>query len=104
MKINHMAPLYPTGPDVDRAFSEIVNIILMSCNIMELNRLLIMRNMNIAYGSLSGHFHWSFRFDCFTVWQRTGYNHPTCFPQRTIMMRYPEIAAADREIDSISLN
>lgn len=104
MKINHMAPLYPTEPNVSRAFSEIVNIILLSRNIMELNRLLILRNVNPAYGSLSGHFHWSFCFDCFTVWQRTGYNHQTCFPQRAIMMRYPEIAVTDREIDSISLN
>lgn len=104
MEINHLSPLYPTDPRVYRACSEIVGILLTARHVMDVNRMLIERNVRYEYGSLSGHFHWSFRNDCFTLWQRTGYNHRTCFPQRTLAVRFDTIAAKDKEIDNISLN
>lgn len=104
MWINHLSPLYPTGPCVHRAFAEILNIILMSRHIMDVNRMLIERNISPEYGSLSEHFHWSFRNDCFTLWQRTEYNRHTCFPQRLIALHFAAIAAKDKEMDNISLN
>lgn len=42
------------------AFVEILNIILTSNNIMDVNKRLIGRNINPAFGSLSGHFRWSY--------------------------------------------
>lgn len=60
MKINHLSPLYPTDPRVHRAYSEILNIVLLSRHIMDVSRMLIERNVGHEYGSLSGHFHWSF--------------------------------------------
>lgn len=104
MEINHLSPLYPTDPRVYRACSEIVGILLTARHVMDVNRMLIQRNVRHEYGSLSGHFHWSFRNDCFTLWQRTGYNHRTCFPQRTLAVRFETISARDKEIDNISLN
>lgn len=104
MEINHLSPLYPTDPRVYRACLEIVGILLTARHVMDVNRMLIERNVWPEYGSLSGHFHWSFRNDCFTLWQRTGYNHRTCFPQRTLAVRFEAIAARDKEIDNISLN
>lgn len=104
MRINLLSPLYPTGPGVHRAFTEILNIILLSRHVMDVNRLLMERNVDREYGSLSGHFHWSFRNDCFTLWQRTGYNEHTCFPQRLIAAHFSTIAAVDKEMDNISLN
>lgn len=104
MRINHLSPLYPTDPRVHRAYSEILNIVLLSRHIMDVSRMLIERNVRHEYGALSGHFHWSFRNDCFTLWQRTGYNHHTCFPQRVIAVHFGTIAAKDKEIDIVSLN
>lgn len=104
MEINHLSPLYPSDPRVYRACSEIVGILLMARHVMDVNRMLIQRNVRYEYGSLSGHFHWSFRNGYFTVWQRTGYNHHTCFPLRTLAVRFETIAARDKEIDNISLN
>lgn len=104
MRINHLSPLYPTDPRVHRAYSEILNVILLSRHIMDVSRMLIERNVRHEYGSLSGHFHWSFGNYCFTLWQRTGYNHHTCFPQRVIAVHFGTIAAMDKEIDNVSLN
>lgn len=57
MRINHLSPLYPTDPRVHRAYSEILNIVLLSRHIMDVSRMLIERNVRHEYGSLSGHFH-----------------------------------------------
>lgn len=56
MRINHLSPLYPTDPRVHRAYSEILNIVLLSRHIMDVSRMLIERNVRHEYGSLSGAF------------------------------------------------
>ena len=104
MEINHLSTLYPSDPRVYCACSEIVDILLMARHVMDVNRMLIERNVQYEYGSLPGHFHRAFRNGYFTVWQRTGYNHNTCFPRRTLAVRFETIAARDKEIDNISLN
>lgn len=104
MKIEHLSPLHPTDQRVYPAYSEIINILLLSRHIVDMNRMLIQRNIGHGYGSLSGHSHWSFRNDCFTLWQRTGYNRLTCFPQRIIVAHFSSISARDKELDNMSLN
>lgn len=56
MNINFLGPVFPTDPYAQMAFVEILNTLLVANNIMEVNRMLIHRNANPAYGSLSGYF------------------------------------------------
>lgn len=53
----------PVDPYSQLAFVEILNIILAARNIVDVNRLLINRNVNPKFGSLSGYFRWSFAGD-----------------------------------------
>ena len=79
MNINFLGPVLPTDSFTQMAFVEILNIILTSDNIVDVNRMLIGRNVNPTFGSLSGHFRWSYANDHFTLWQRMEYNSPICF-------------------------
>ena len=56
MNINFLGPVLPTDSFTQMAFVEILNIILTSDNIVDVNRMLIGRNVNPVFGSLSGHF------------------------------------------------
>ena len=78
MNINFLGPVLPTDSFTQMAFVEILNIILTSNNIVDVNRMLIGRNVNPTFGSLSGHFRWSYANDHFTLWQRMEYNSPVC--------------------------
>lgn len=60
MNINFLGPVLPTDSFTQMAFVEILNIILTSDNIVDVNRMLIGRNVNPTFGSLSGHFRWSY--------------------------------------------
>lgn len=86
------------------AFVEILNTLLVANNIMEVNRMLIHRNANPAYGSLSGYFRWSYAGNHFTLWQRVEYNSPVCFGQRIFSIHFGMLASRDRERDSPTLN
>ena len=68
MNINFLGPVFPTDPYAQMAFVEILNTLLVANNIMEVNRMLIHRNANPAYGSLSGYFRWSYAGNHFTLW------------------------------------
>ena len=87
MNINFLGPVFPTDPYAQMAFVEILNTLLVANNIMEVNRMLIHRNANPAYGSLSGYFRWSYAGNHFTLWQRVEYNSPGLF--RTTHIQYP---------------
>ncbi len=88
MNINFLGPVLPTDSFTQMAFVEILNIILTSDNIVDVNRMLIGRNVNPTFGSLSGHFRWSYANDHFTLWQRMEYNSPICFGQRIFSIHF----------------
>ena len=97
MNIHFTGPLFPTDPLVTRAFVEILNIILLSGNIVEVNQRLINRNIHPLYRSLSGHFRWSFADDRFTLWQRTEYNSSLCFTHSIFEIHFASLASKDRK-------
>lgn len=104
MNINFLGLVFPTDCFTQMAFVEILNIILISDNIMDVNRMLIGRNANPAFGSLSGHFRWSYANDHFTLWQRVEYNSPICFGQRIFSIHFGLLASRDRKRDSMTFN
>lgn len=104
MNINFLGPVLPTDRFAQMAFVEILNIILAANNIVDVNRMLIGRNTNPTFGSLSGHFRWSYSDNHFTLWQRMEYNSPLCFPSRILELHFGMLAAKDRERDSLMPN
>lgn len=104
MNINFLGPVFPTDSFTQMAFVEILNIILTSNNIMDVNKRLIGRNVNPAFGSLSGHFRWSYSDNHFTLWQRMEYNSPICFGQRIFSIHFGMLASRDRQRDSLTFN
>lgn len=96
MDIHFTGPLFPTDPQVSRAFMEILNILLLSGNIVEVNSRLINRNIHPMYRSLSGHFRWSFANDRFTLWQRTEYNSDLCFINSLFEIHFASLVCKDR--------
>lgn len=75
MNINFLGPILPTDRFAQMAFVEILNIILTANNITDVNRMIIGRNANPAFGSLSGHFRWSYSDNHFTLWQGWNTTH-----------------------------
>mgnify|MGYP000690771440 CR=1 FL=1 len=104
MNINFLGPVLPTDRFAQMAFVEILNIILTANNIMDVNIMLIGRNTNPAFGSLSGYFRWSFADERFTLWQRTDYNSDMCFSHRILDMPFCMLAAKDKENDERVFN
>ena len=79
-------------------------LILTSDNIVDVNRVLIGRNVNPTFGSLSGHFRWSYANDHFTLWQRMEYNSPICFGQRIFSIHFGMLASRDRKRNNMIMN
>ncbi len=104
MNINFLGPLFPTDHYVQSAFIEILNIITIANSITDVNRMLINRNVDSAYGSLSGHFRWSFANNHFTLWQRMEYNSILCFNHRILNIHYGALVSRDRERDTLMFN
>lgn len=104
MKLNFKGPVMPIDPYVQLAFVEILNIILIARGIVDVNRMLISRNANPRFGSLSGYFRWSYADDRFTLWQRMEYNSGMCFNHRILEIPFCMLAAKDKERDNSVLN
>ena len=92
MEISFKGPVMPIDPYSQLAFVEILNIILIA------------RNVNPQFGSLSGYFRWSFADERFTLWQRTDYNSDMCFSHRILDMPFCMLAAKDKENDERVFN
>ena len=104
MNINFLGPVLPTDRFVQMAFVEILNIILTANNIMDVNRMLVGRNANPAFGSLSGHFRWSYSDNLFTSCQRMEYNPPHCVEQRIFSIHFGALGSRDRGRDNTIMN
>lgn len=104
MKLNFKGPVMPIDPYSQLAFIEILNIVLIARNIVDVNRMLIARNANPQFGSLSGYFRWSYADDRFTLWQRTEYNSHICFNHRILDLPFCMLVAKDDERDNRVFN
>lgn len=104
MKLNFKGPVMPIDPYSQLAFVEILNIVLIARNIVDVNRMLIARNANPQFGSLSGYFRWSYADDRFTLWQRTEYNSHICFDHRILDLPFCMLVAKDNERDNSVFN
>lgn len=98
MNIRFTAPVLPVDEHAQRAFIEILNIVLLSRHVVELNRLIIRCNTDSCYRSLSGYFRWSFAGCCFTLWQRTAFGSDVCFPQEILSLHFSTLVARDRSL------
>ena len=106
MEINFKGPVMPVDPYSQMAFVEILNILLTAGHIVDANRVLINRNANPLFGSLSGYFRWSFSDIHFTLWLRVEYFSPLSFSRRIFSIHFGILASRNRERnkDSLTLN
>lgn len=79
------------------AFIEILNTIVLSEHIVELNRRLISRDRESMAPRLAGYYKWKFADNTFTLWQRTGYNSSICFTKKLLEVEFRSFVSPDRE-------
>lgn len=95
MKIEFTTPIHPVDNYSQRAFVMILNIILLSGNVVELNRNLIVNNDNPQYRKLSGYFQWTFNDYRFTLWQRTEFASSVCFNDKILELHFGSLVSQD---------
>lgn len=93
MQIEFLGPVYHTSRQAVHAFTDILNLIISSDNIMELSKKLSQRDRS---GLLSAHFLWSYRDYTFSLWQRTGYGSELCFSHKLIELQFVTLVCKDR--------
>jgi hypothetical protein len=99
MQIEFLGPIYHTSQSAVNAFADIVNLIISSDNIMELNKKLLQRNQ---MGQLSAYFLWSFDNYTFSLWQRTSYGSDICFEHKLIELQFVTLVCKDRRKPNIT--
>lgn len=104
MNIDFVEPVYPIDCFAPMAFIEILNLILLSENIVELNRHLLQRNFGFSYRKLSGYFRWTYGNECFTLWQRTCFDAESCFRQEVLAFKFADMVRADRRREHSVIN
>ena len=97
MKIEFVSPVYPVDARSQRAFIEILNLILLSDHAAELKRRLRLREFDEQYRSLSGYYKWSFEDHCFTLWQRMSFGSGRCFKQEILSIHEVTLLTQDRK-------
>jgi hypothetical protein len=93
MQIEILGPVYYTSQEAVIAFTNILNLIVASNNVMELNSKLL---QNDGFGKLSAHFIWSFANFTFSVWQRVDYGSEICFDHKLIELQFVKMVCKDR--------
>ncbi len=93
MKIEFLGPVYPTSQDVINAFTDILNLLLSSNNIMEFNIRLLQKDKT---SKLSAYYIWSFANYTFSLWQRTAYHSDLCFPHKLLELQFVTLICQDR--------
>ncbi|MBF0649252.1 hypothetical protein IR083_10510 [Dysgonomonas sp. GY75] len=101
MQIEFLGPVYHTSQNAVNAFTDILNMILLSDNIVELNRNLLQRDRS---GKLSAHFTWSFADYTFSVWQRAGSGSDICFGHKLIELQFVTLVCKDRRRPDITVH
>lgn len=93
MQIEFLGPVYPTSQEAINAFTDIINLIIASYNIMEVNRKLLQID---GFGRLSGYYIWSFSNFTFSLWQRIEYGSTICFGHKLIELQFVKLICEDR--------
>ena len=98
MQIEFIGPVYPTSQEAVIAFTEILNLIITSDNIMALNGKLLQYD---GFGRLSAHFIWSFANFTFSLWQRVDFGSEICFEHKLIELPFVTLICKDRRRTNI---
>ncbi|MFR3216450.1 MAG: hypothetical protein ACLTWE_07920 [Dysgonomonas mossii] len=98
MQIEFLGPVYHTSQEAINAFTDILNLILSSDNIMELNNKLLQRDQ---FGRLSGYYVWSYADYTLSVWQRVDYASDICFDHKLIELQFVTLVCKDRRRSTI---
>lgn len=99
MQIEFLGHVYQTSQSAVNAFADIVNLIVSSNNIIELNRKLLQRDQ---FSRLSAYFLWSFSNYTFSLWQRLDYGSDICFEHKLIELQFVTLVCKDRRRPDIT--
>jgi len=94
MKIEFLGPVYPTSQDAINGFTDILNLLLSSNNIMEFNTRLLQKD---KVSNLSAYYIWSFSDFTFSLWQRTAYRSDLCFTHKLMELQFVALVCQDRK-------
>ena len=97
MLIDFVSPIHPIDACSQRAFVEILNLVLLSDHVAELERRLAARDRDTQYRSLSGYYRWSFEDYSFTLWQRIEFGGERCFKTKILEIKHVTLICRDRE-------
>lgn len=101
MQIEFLGPVYKTSQSAVNAFADIVNLIISSNNIMELNMKILQSN---RASRLSAYFLWTFDDYTFSLWQRVDYGSDICFEHKLIEFQFVSLVCKDRRRPNITTN
>lgn len=101
MQIEFLGSAYPTSREAIDAFTNILNLLVSSKNIMEVNNKLLQRD---GFGRLSAHFVWTFSNYTFSLWQRMDYGSDICFEHKLLKLPFVMLVCKDRRRWEITLN
>jgi hypothetical protein len=101
MQIEFLGPVYHTSQQAVNAFTDILNLILSSDNIVELNRKLLQRD---GFNRLSAYYLWSFDKYTFSLWQRVDYGSDICFEHKLIELQFVTLVCKDRRKANITIH
>ncbi len=96
MLIDFETPVQPVDACAQRAFVEILNLILLAGDIDELSRLLHTNDRGDDYRRLSGWFKWSYADYSFTLWQRLEFGGRECFRNKILEIKHLSLACKDK--------
>ena len=95
MKIKFMSSIILTDQIVARTFVEIMNVILMSKNLGEMNMNLNRHPSSHEYRALTSYFRWHWAEDHFVLYQKIEYNSPLHFKTPLLVILFGDIQAND---------
>jgi hypothetical protein len=101
MQIEFLGPVYHTSQEAVNAFTDILNLLISSNNIMEVNKKLLQRDQ---FGRLSAYFVWAFSNYTFSLWQRVDYGSDICFEHKLLELPFITLICKDRRRWEITLN
>lgn len=104
MIIDFINPVQPVDGYSERAFIEILNLILLSDHVNELKRRLALQDRDGKYRSLAGYYKWSFDDYSFTLWQRIGYGSTEYFKDKILEVKHVTFICQDRQRPCIIKN
>ena len=97
MLINFHSPVYPLDEYSQKAFVEILNLVVLAENIEDLSDKLCQRDRHPWHGMLYGYFKWSYTNDSFRLRQRSGFWMEECFEGITLEVKLYSLARGNRK-------